>query len=228
MLPGLASMILGIEAAAGIQLVGYATLSGSGTLALASLSGGIGSAPAQGDLVLLAVMSDATFNQSLAISTPAGYNELADIYADGTAYDTNLGVYGKIQTATPDTSITIPSGVDASIAAVFRGTNTSNPTDATTTTATGSGASANPPSITTVTANAAVVIVGANGSASTLSAPAGYTAIASLNPGFAAHLTMAYRILAVAGAENPAAFSISGSSEPEESWAAATIALKPA
>ncbi len=229
MLPGLAAMILGVEASSGIQLVGYTTKSGTGSMSLTSLTGGIASAPAEGDIVVIAVMSAATSNQSLSIYSPTGYIELADLYADGSAYDTNLGVYGKVQTSTPDTSIYIPANVTIAVAAVFRGINTSTPTDATTKTATGGGsATPNPPSITTVTPRACVVAIGAaGGDEPSLSVPSGYTICGNITNSSTGAVCLAYKLIATPGAEDPGSFTNTANFSPF-SWAAATVALKPA
>lgn len=90
---------------------GYTTSSAGGTttltIPLTSLTGGLASAPAAGDLVIAAVGIAGT--AAVAYKLPAAYTQLALLYANDT-YDANLMVGFKLMTATPDTSFTITSG----------------------------------------------------------------------------------------------------------------------
>lgn len=235
MLPGLISGNgAGNPITGPISFVGSATLAGSGSLSLTSLTGGSGTQPIEGDLVICAIgaMDAPGSNQAMSISTPSGYTEVADLFADSSLYDTNLGVYYKLQGSTPDTSITIPNyGTTRAIAYVLRGVHQTTPIDATTTTATGpSGGALNPPSITTATANSWVIAIGCASFGTSATAPSGYSNLANTptgapNPPL---ILIARKLVAAAGAEDPASFGIGYTPPSNEAWCAATMAIRTA
>lgn len=211
-----------------IQFVGAVTAGASGALSLTSLTGGIGSAPIADDLVIVAIGTGDSSDQNISISTPAGYTEIVDIYKDSIfGTDANLGVYWKVMGGSPDTSVTIPS-LTAVRAAVYvlRGVDTTTPLDATTTTDTGPSGSASPPDITTVTANAMVVIISALTSSSTITVPSGFSNLATAVNGTTGKTLISSKIQATAGLVNPPNYSISGGSTSAN--ASATLALRPA
>jgi hypothetical protein len=76
------------------------------TISLTSLTGGLASAPAAGDLVVVYFGTSSTVDRDLVV---AGYTELGEVYANDT-YDTNLAVAYKFMGATPDTSFTLTGG----------------------------------------------------------------------------------------------------------------------
>ena len=204
----------------------------SWTTSLTDLTGGIASQPSAGDVVVVsyAVGSIADINLSIT-----GYTELVDLYSDDTV-DTNLGVYYKVMTSTPDTLITLSQTGSADNAGavaihVWRNIDTSNPIDVTTTTATNNNSAlADPPAITTSTQNAVVIAIGASGNdnattpftqggdlSNFLSIGGSDTEDATVGMGSIATTTPA--------TVNPLAFSTS--STTNFSWAAATVALRP-
>lgn len=236
-IPGILGGMVGAATAANLQFVGGTTGTGatssfSVTLS-GALTGGIGTSPIVGDVVVVAVTQyGPNVNSDLSIS---GYTELCDLYSNNT-YDTNLAVFYKRMTATPDTSFTIGSSYfngSAPIAVVvhvWRGCNASNPIDVTTTTATGTGSAVpNPPSITPATGGAVILAVGgaASGASGFFSAPQ-LSNFVEEN-----HITTFHAAVGIGsyrwqgGAFDPNAFTISAGSDGLSSWAAATMALRP-
>lgn len=126
------------------------------SFSLTSLSGGLASRPAIGDIVIAVIGFSNATNRDIQCTT-AGYTEVADLFAN----PLQMGVYYKVLT-TAETSVAFNLGVVATsnfLVHVWRQIN-STPLDATSTTAT----TANPPDITTVTPLAVVIAIsqGAN------------------------------------------------------------------
>lgn len=208
-----------------IQFVGAVATDASGSLSLTSLTGGIASAPAQDDVVIVAVAGSDSSDIDIAIS---GYTEAADLYANSFAIDTNLGVFLKVMGGTPDTSVTIPSMVSpAAVAYVLRGVDTTTPQDvaATTATKTSSGIP-DPPSITTATDDAWVLAISATMAAGTYVAPSGYSNTAKEERD-QMNVMVASKLVATAGSENPAVWSGIGSDSFFFTCASVTMALRP-
>lgn len=139
------------------------TASGTHSISLTSLTGGIASAPAAGDLVVIVLHYPAATNLDIAVS---GYTEVFDIYAND-SYDSNLGGYYKVMGATPDTTVDVPvsgstsNGLNVAIQ-VWRGINPATPIDTAAITFTGvDGAAPNPPAITPSVEGAPIIAVGA-------------------------------------------------------------------
>lgn len=130
-----------------------------------NLTGGISSSVKAGDLVVVAT----AFNDSpdIGISNSTGFTELADLYANDT-YDPNLGVYAKVMTSSPDTSITLTysSGVfPISAVMVFRKVNTATPVGSVVTSTQTNTGQPNPPS-SPITNNDIYLCVGAGSGSS--------------------------------------------------------------
>ncbi len=155
----------------GLQYVGGTSGVGSGTnttysVSLTSLVGGIASAPAEGDLVLVVTGWVNIVDGTPGVDT-AGYTPLAELYANDSR-DANMAVEWKIMGATPDTSVVaVGPGIGgdfygvATVVQVWRGADQSNPIDVTTVTATGTnGAMPDAPSITPTTAGAVILACG--------------------------------------------------------------------
>ena len=206
-------------------------------LDLTGLTGGIGSAPIEGDLVIVFV-AYATNSVDLNITCSGGFTEVADLYqADTNA--ANLGVFYKIMTATPDTSVDVggvTSDATQAVAAgsiVFRGVDQVTPLDVASVTAVGASSyRADPPSITPVTPGAVIVVAGCNAVSDT-EANSIFTA-SQLND-FRVQFqddtydaTLGYgRYNWVSGAFNPSAFSTVATAATG-SWCAVTMAIRPA
>lgn len=160
----------------------------------------------------------------------SGYTELFNLD------DTSAGLrcFRKVMGASPDTTVQVTAQFNgiprAAVVVAVRGADTSTPEDATSTTA-GQTTSTNPdsPSITTVT-NGALVISAFATSAndSTVTAPSGYTDQVDDNENNAGDSTSvtvgaASKIIASAGAENPASWT----NVSNGSWFAASVAVRP-
>ena len=203
----------------------------------------------ENDLVIIAyAIGDAygiNFNMDASGAlSGAGFTEIADTTVNSAdANEIDLGVYYKIMTATPDTSVTIDGqgGNDASVVAVciaFRGVDTTTPLDVTTTSTQGVDTMyPNPPSINhNNPAGVWTVIAGASGhntnsNTVTYTFPTGYTTNAinraHIDTSDAA-VGMGYRESGVSDPEDPGVMTLSGTDSANYSWAAATIALRPA
>jgi len=209
------------------SLTGTSSL-GSATLSLSGLT------LAENDILIVAfVIGDATDNRDISASgnNSGALTELADLYANDTN-DTNLWVGYAKQGATVDTSVTmsVSAGSQDYVAHVlqYRGVDTTTPIDVTTTTATGTnGDAANPPSITPVTSGAKIVAVYAasQGTLTAWTAPSdvsNFVQTASTDKGRIATADKDW----TSGAFDPAVLT-GGTGNADDSWAAATLALRP-
>jgi hypothetical protein len=221
-----------------IQLVGTKSGNNNGsadiTLDLTALTGGLGSAAEEDDIVVLAFMYHYTADANMAPTT-SGYTELADLYSNDT-YDTNLWVGYKKMGSTPDTSVVVPTiGTPlAAVVQVWRGVDVTSPIDVSTVTATGvNSALSNAPSITPTTNGATVVAVGAAATAGLYisGAPTSFYDYVGANISYSGNVgsvALAAKYNWTSGAVDPAAFATTGGSDSGSySWAAATIALRP-
>lgn len=223
-----------VAAASGLTFVGGATASSTGSsnsFSLTGLTGGIASAPAAGDLVIVAVATKYGTDQNITCST-SGYTEVADLFQTDTAA-TNMAVYYKrLSSAETSVSLNWVQNTGARVVIhVWRGSDASSPLDATTTTATGANSGIpNAPSITTVTDNAVVIAIGAaafdNVVSNDLTVPSGMENFFQTTNSFSGGIGIASVVRASAGAYNPAAFGGS-SSNSANSWCAATLAIRP-
>lgn len=204
------------------------------SLGLTGLTGGIGTSPQPGDLVVVATSETGATDiaHGVAAAFSPGYTELAELYANGSTYDTNLSVSIKFMGTTPDTTVTVSGSGNTSnavtaVVMVFRGVSeTSFPLQSAIGTA---SIIANPPTITVNTPNSWVVAVGAAASsqlgAFTSSTLTNFRSIA-IADNYDSVTGMGY-IPNTSGTVDPAAFSGVGSSTTATSWAAVTLALSP-
>lgn len=231
--------------ASGLKFVGgtsatQAANSGAGyTISLTSLTGGLGSAPAAGDIVIVATGWAYTTDGNPGVTT-SGYTELCDLYAHSGA-DANFSVNWKIMGPTPDTNVSVTTSASTASAGhvtviqVWRGVNQTTPIDVTTTTSTSTTASnpPNSPSITPVTRGCVILscglYAGNDSTAATLTTPSGMQngVIASINASYSASAGIASYSDWISGAYDPAAWGISGTSSGSSS-AAASVVLRPA
>lgn len=219
-----------------IEFVGRVTGSAAAntgiTLDLTALTGGIGSAAEEGDIVLL--VRTATGTMATLDLNVSGYERVTDL-APGVLFDdtVNHEVYLKEMPSTPDTSITLPlasSTIEHSaIALVFRGVDLANPQDATAVTASSTTTTVpNPAQITTATAGALVVVLASSNSGdATVTSPSGYSTAIAVSIGDSSSYAC-FKEVASPGAENPAAFTNVGTSPGADIYACTTIALRPA
>lgn len=210
-----------------------ATYTGVGniTLSLTSLTGGIASSPAAGDVVIVAYGASYVSDANLSLVT-SGYTELADLFGNDTN-DTVLGVYAKDMGSTPDTSVRATNTEDFAywvlVAQVWRNTNVTSGVVTPIETATGANTGrANPPSVTPTVPGSVVIVAGigsVDSMASAFTAPSGITlwqSNADADPCFAMGAYVGW----TSGAYNCAAFG-GGSTSSYDSWCAASIILKP-
>lgn len=199
---------------------------------------------AANDLILVGygIADNDSVDEDMAIVSPSGYTEVADLFANDLV-DTNLGVFYKYHNGT-DTDVVADGlgGADAAVSAVlmvFRGVALSGaggPFDTAATTATGIDTGVpNPPSINTTGASGIwTVIVGASGSGHitdtpSLTAPANYTTNAvqiAIKDTSDIAVGMGYRTNP-SDPEDPGSFTLGG--VPDDlgySWCAVTMALK--
>lgn len=225
-----------------IQYVGGTTAtklgaaSGNTTISLTALTGGIASAAAAGDIVIVTFVTGSTADRTLLIQDPAAvaYTLIGtELYANGTTNDTNLRVAYKFMGTTPDTTVTIgPSGNNADAAAmavqVWRGVDTTTPFDVTTTTATGTGTGRpNPPAITPVTSGTIIGVVGgaSAGTGAVFTAPALSNFRTATSADTQDAMVGVGSFAWTSGAYDPAAYT-GGTTNAADSWAALTYALR--
>lgn len=205
------------------------------TIALTSLTGGLASAPAAGDIVIVYFGTGSNTNQNLVVS---GFTEVTELFS-GASEDTNLAVAYKFMGATADTSFTLTGGTgstsDAGAVAVqvWRGVSQVTPLDVSPTTATGiNSVLCDPPAITPTTNGSIIVSGGAgahdNENARTYSS-SNLSAFISLGRGdtYAVTIGLGYHIW-TSGAFDPAQFTFSDTDKDTYSWAGVTLALRPA
>lgn len=186
---------------------------------------------AQGDVVIVAIACDNAIN-SLAggIQTSMGYTYIHEPTVNNPGYQLAYKVMG----ATPDTTVTMEQEVgrrQAYVIQAWRGVDvTEGPLDvATPSVATGTTGDPDSPSITPVTSGALVFTVGFqdDDDSTVTTVPSGYSNSASSNTGQSSTTVGATVVIAskswTSGAENPAAWALSGSDE----WVGSTIALRP-
>lgn len=229
----------GGPALADIEFVGGTTRSWEGNdsnfTPLTGLTGGLASAPAEGDLVLVAFGRPGLPTINILTS---GYTDLGLLEGNDTD-DVRVRVAYKIMGATPDTQVeTTDPGSDHTSPCeicihVYRNVDPTTPMDVTMTTTTGiNGARPNPPAITPITEGAWIVCIGAQGAEN---AVAVFTAPELTNFIQAGHdpwvdtctVGMGYVPWPGGGAYDPAEWG-GGLTTTNVSMCAASIALRPA
>lgn len=228
----------GTEDVGPIEYVGGKTFdvvgsTGTSTINIDDLTGGLDSAPAEDDVVVVAWgFSDGT-NRDI---TCDGYTEVADLYSNDTR-DGQMGMFLKAMTSSPDTSIDIGTSGGtgnrkSGIVQVFRRVDLTNIQDVAATTATGGNRiQPDPPSITPTTAGAFIVAagVGAHPSGSqtfTSSDLTDFLTATGNGSSLDATAGMGYHAW-TSGAFNPAEFGFSSFDDVGSSWVACCLALRP-
>lgn len=204
-------------------------------LSLTTLTGGSGSAAIAGDIVIVACSTGSAADRAVGVSSPTDYTELTELYSNETSYDTNLSVSWKIMGGTPDTSVTCaPSGSTADalsgIAYVWRGIDSGTPFDVTLATTTGLNTGRpTPPAIQPTTSGTIIIAIGAGAAI----AGANYTTATLSNFQTTTGADTNDSMLGMgsyawsSGTYTPAQFG-GGTTGTADSWAAATLALRPA
>lgn len=212
------------------------TSTGTTTVSLTGLTGGLATAPATNDLVIV-VRSWASTGDKTMTTSSTGWSTITELFADG-VNDTNLEIYYKIMGATPDTSIVVNAhltGESSSFTVhVFRNIDLTTPIDVTSTTATTTtSATPNPPAITPVTTNAIVFVVAGSAYGGGTTA-ASYTAAYLTNfltTGIASQtydsVVGAGWVAWTSGAYDPAAWTFSLTASTNYTSASVTMAIRP-
>jgi len=227
-----------LRGSSGLVYVGGAsngnTTGAAFNVSLTALTGGIGSAAQEGDIVIVVnSLASGTSGTNPGVST-SGYTEEQDLQSGSSTIWSHLSVSWKIMGSTPDTLVDINAGVssygNAAAVHVWRGVNQTTPFDVAETTATGINTSrANPPAITPTTSGAIIIACGAgiagtgvNYTSSDLSNFVAFLSNTSLDSevGIGSYVW-------VSGAFNPAQFT-SGGTGVTDFWCAVTLALRPA
>jgi hypothetical protein len=226
----------GTAGAAGIELVSSSTV----VPFLTSITNVSFFQPLQAnDLLLVYYGAASTTNLTLTVNgndSSSPYNILHDLYANDT-YDANLTVAWRVMPSTPDFRLQLsPAGSGNGAAAlifVFRGVDPANPFDVTSTTATGTNSVlCNPPAITPIT-NGALIVAGGVGAHNngtktfTSSDLDNFATRASIDTNNESTIGAGLKEW-TSGAFDPAAFGFSGTNSTSYSWAAVTLALRPA
>lgn len=229
---------MAIEYVGGVSSSRNGNSNATTTQSLTTLTGGLASQPAAGDLVLVVcVVGSQGRNASQAIS---GYTTIGtQLNPTAATYDTSLQVSYKIMTSTPDTSITIPAQGNVAdgqawAVQVFRGVAPGTIFDVSSVSATGTATGRfDAAAITPSTAGTWIVIAGGGAAATgaAYTAPSGFAtnwvapaAGADTNDAMAA---MGYYTGWTSGSYNPAAVG-GGTTGATDSWAVWTMALQPA
>jgi hypothetical protein len=214
---------------------GFVGTTSNVTIFIDDLLGGLASAPAAGDLVIVYFGTGSTVDRNLVVS---GYTEVVELYSSDT-HNTNLAVAYKFMGGTPDSSFVLTGGTlsaddgGAVAVQVWRGVDSTTPLDVTRTTATGSNSVlCNPPAITPTTSGAIIVSGGAgasNAAAIGLFSSSDLTDFISETGRDTKDVTigLGYKVW-TSGSFDPAAFTFSTSDSTNNSWAAVTLALRPA
>lgn len=216
----------------GIEVVGYASRVGPGSLSLTGLSGGIDTAARANDLVVVIVWkgdSGSGVDVDLSIVTPSGYSLWANEHTNGGSLnDTNLEVWAKTQPSTPDTSITIPTGVEVATAYVLRGHDSTTPLDTSVVLFDGVFNVPNNQPVTTVTPEAMVLAIAARGTGeNTTTAPSGYSNLSKIVDSTGLNwICVANKIVSTPGVEDPGVWQ-NATDANFVVYATATIAIRP-
>ena len=229
----------------GIQFVGAKSVSNIGTastyaVSLTGLTGGIGTAPATGDVILVLTGWASTTDGTPGVST-AGYTEITELFVNSTS-DVNLSASYLVVGATPPTSVTVLSTTSSAntkgtVVAVFRGVDNTTPLDVAATTYTSAGnVLPNFAAITPVSTYAAGVVMFFTAYNSSISLalstpPAGYTACGSFTSPTGTQWLLGgigwKGKLAANTLEDPAYWSVVNGTAAAFSVAGVTLALRP-
>lgn len=216
----------------GGKKIGFSGGTTAQTISLTDLTGGTDTSPLVGDLVIVGYDSGSNTDRVTTINT-SGYTSVADLYSND-SYDANLIAGYKRMSSTPDTSVQV-SGTGSSndggavVVHVWRNVDPTTPMDVTPTTATGLNTGRpTPPAITPVTSGAVIVMIGGGGTQT----PATYTS--SLDNFLTQTRDSVYDAMIgigsaawTSGTYTPAQWG-GGSNAAADSWAAVTMALRPA
>ena len=221
-----------------LTIVNYANAFGSSAdTATIDVSGdisGSGLGMQTGDVIVVAFCLAENVDRDISGSgnNSGAATEIADLYSSNGVYDTNLWVGLFVQGATVDRTLTI-SGIGAALAPwvaqceIWRGVN-ATPQDVAATTATGTGTDlANPPTITPVTSGSMVLGI----YAAAQETYADWAGPANMG-NFGNFVNGNVRVGIGQSINSASAFDpdpvTGGNNGPNDTWAAVTLALRPA
>lgn len=210
--------------------------SGNNTLSLTALTGGIASSAQAGDFVIAVYATGSTGDRTLTITDGTTNYTLigSELYSNAAFFDTNLRVAYKRLTGA-DASVTFGPTTNAldggaAIVYVWRGVSSTTPLDVAATTSTGINTGRpDPPAITPVSAGSKIIVIGAAASGTGVAFTASYLSSFQRQGGIDSNdieVGIGY-VDWTSGAYNPAQFT-GGTTEAGHSWAALTLALRPA
>lgn len=212
---------------------GYAQGATSTTISLTSLTGGLASAPAENDIVIVA-FSQSSLDYLSPSNDVVGYTEVTTIKGTDSSFASTLAVFWKKMTATPDTSITLTlaGGIDSGSVSiqVWRGQDLSTPFPVTATTATGNNTGVvNPPLINLSTSGSQIIVAGAGayafGGVPVMTANDLSNFFTTAHGGAIYAVVGMGSIVSTGGIYDPAAWTYSNDST-SSAWASVTMALK--
>jgi len=189
-------------------------------------------------VVVYGIGDDDDVDFDMAIVSPSGFTEVADLFSDDT-FDSHLGAFYKVMGATPDTTVTVDGlgGADAAVAAIawgFRGVDTTTPMDVAATTNTEINTmDATPPSINYLDAGAAIFIAAVAGHSDgnqVATMPTGYTGGGQTTQDFVNDVTVSggYDLTPAGDPETPGQITHDGTDSTSFSCCSVTMALRPA
>lgn len=198
-----------------------------------SLTGGVASAPSNGDVVIISFSANISSNLAIGIT---GYTQIASLYANS-SYDTKLYVGYKVITAS-DTSFSInsvgtgsTSNAGAIAVHVWRGLDTTSPLDTSTTATNTTSAIPTPPDITPTVSDPLILICAGNAhsqGAPTMTSPMPNLVTVGSNDTYDTSVAMASLPMPISTAAlSPFGMGFTGTDSSSYSWAAVTVSLKP-
>lgn len=223
----------------GIHFVGRTThlvteSTSNQVISLTSLTGGIDTAPAVGDLILIGWARSA-IGVDVTPTTPTGYTNIFDLWPNDT-YEANLHGFYIIAGSGDLTSVTVGGAASGQALAVhvrvYRGVHQTTPLDVAVTTAQNiNGGRPDPSAITPITSGAWIVVFGSGAEANMTTFVQGGDltdfVTSQASTGADSTIGSGHKTDWTSGSFNPAAWT-GGSTNGSASWAAATIALRPA
>ena len=201
------------------------------TVSLTNLSGGIITAPQEGDLVVVSIARASGVSRAVTLVT-SGYTTVFSLYADDTA-DTNMLIAYKRMGSTPDTDLVVAAASDLQenqsiVVQVLRDVNIATPLDAS---VSATGFNTAIPTLAAITPTASGATISVFGAAHCIGAPIFTVSLAN-----AANLRNdvgSYRITVgggtatwTSGTYTPSTWG--GTANSAGSWTAATLAWRPA
>jgi len=202
-----------------------------------TLTGGSGSSPIEGDLVIVATGLTSGNAQNVGISSPTDYTQIGADQTRADTRDANMALAYKFMGSTPDTSVTVLGSNSASYGSstvihVWRGVDPTTPLDvAAVPTSAASAARPDPAAIQPVTAGAIIIAAGFGTGATSqtvFTIPSGMTnGVTNKQDGTTGDSSIFICSFAwTSGSYNPAA-ATGGTTSTGDSWVANTIALRP-